>query len=105
MLGQIDGDGAHTFVARSVDRAGNASQNEHVILIDTSAPTAWLYALGNYSAQPDIPVRWDGSDSGDPQHSSGLAGYDVEVRIGATGDWQPWLTNTSLTQSSYSAQR
>ncbi|MCB9155430.1 MAG: hypothetical protein H6649_15405, partial [Caldilineae bacterium] len=105
MLGQIDGDGAHTFVARSVDHAGNASQNEHVILIDTSAPTAWLYALGNYSAQPDIPVRWDGSDSGDPQHSSGLAGYDVEVRIGATGDWQPWLTNTSLTQSSYSAQR
>ncbi len=101
----ISGDGDHTFVARSVDHAGNTTQSEQVIRIDSQPPTAQLYALGNYSAQPQIPVRWAGEDPGDPQRSSGLASYDVQVRIGATGTWQPWLDASSLTQSTYSAQR
>lgn len=101
----ISGDGDHTFVARSVDNAGNASQSEHIIRIDTLPPTAQLFALGNYSAQPNIPVRWSGEDPGDPQRSSGLAGYDVQVRVGTAGVWQPWLDATNLTQSTYSAQR
>lgn len=101
----ISGDGDHTFVARSVDRAGNTSQSEHVIRIDSLPPTAQLFALGNYSAQPEIPVSWIGEDPGDPQSGSGLVGYDVQVRTATAGLWQPWLDATNLTQSTYSAQR
>lgn len=101
----IGGDGDHTFVVRSVDHAGNASQSEHVIRIDSQPPTARLYALGNYSDQPEIVLRWEGEDPGDGQRSSGLAGYDVQIRTGVAGVWQPWLDNTSLTQETYSAQR
>ena len=102
---QIDGDGDHTFVVRSVDHASNVSQSEQVIHIDSVAPTAQLYALSNYSAELEIPLRWTGDDPGDPQRSSGLAGYDVQARVGAAAVWQPWLANTNLTQSVYSAQR
>lgn len=101
----ISGNGDHTFIARSVDHAGNFSLSEHFVRIDTQTPTARLFALGNYSAQPQISVRWQGDDPADQGRSSGLAGYDVQVRIGASGVWQTWLDNTSLTQATYTAQR
>ncbi|MEZ4767851.1 MAG: hypothetical protein R2844_05425 [Caldilineales bacterium] len=105
VFAQIDGDGEHTFVVRSFDHAGNVRQSEQVIRIDSVPPTARLYALGNYSAQPEIPLRWEGEDPNNPQLSSGLAGYDVQVRVGAAGVWQPWLANTNLTESIYTAER
>lgn len=101
----ISGDGEHTLLARSVDQAGNVDQREVVVRIDSLPPTSRLFALGNYSAQPEIDVRWEGEDPGDPQRSSGLVGYEVQARIGTAGAWQPWLSDVSQTQAVYTAQR
>jgi hypothetical protein len=58
--------------------------------IDTVAPTAsisgvYLFPDGHYS------VFWDGEDA-----TSGIATFDVEYKVGTTGDWTPWLTDTAL---------
>ncbi len=36
---------------------------------------------------------------------SGLAGFDVQVRQGAAGAWQPWLTGTVNASGVYNGQR
>jgi hypothetical protein len=43
-------------------------------------------------------VAWRGSDAG-----FGIASYDVQVRDGASGTWETWLSNTTATSATYSA--
>jgi len=43
-----------------------------------------------------FPVTWSGSDVG-----LGIAGYDVQVRVGASGAWTDWLTDTSALSATY----
>lgn len=57
--------------------------------VDTVAPfcsadRVFVYPDGHYS------VHWTGEDAG-----SGAAAFDVEYRVGAGGDWTPWLTDTA----------
>ena len=104
----VSGDGAHSILAQSVDHAGNSSQKTEVIRIDTRAPSARLFTLTGYSATPQIQVKWEGSDatSGEDASatSSGLAGFDVQVRQG-TGSWQSWQSGATQTQATYTGQR
>jgi hypothetical protein len=98
----ISQNGIRNLLVRSVDRAGNRSEEIHQLLIDTQTPQAQLFPLPTYYRYPQIPVQWAGSDD---EPSSGLAGFDVQVRQGAEGAWQPWLTNVSATSGVYEGQR
>ncbi|MEA3337049.1 MAG: hypothetical protein U9R25_14150 [Chloroflexota bacterium] len=103
----IQEEGVHTLAVYSIDHAGNIEQpTEHIVKIDTRAPLASLYPLAKYSAsrgeQPRIHVAWDGND-GEPVSGvevSGLDRYEVQVREGAAGQWQTWIT-TSLKSLPY----
>jgi hypothetical protein len=97
--------GVRNLLVRSVDWAGNVSQDVHQLRIDTQAPQAELFALPSYYRYPQIPVQWTGSDGETSAASSGLVGFDVQVRQGAAGAWQPWLTGVSATSGVYDGQR
>jgi hypothetical protein len=36
---------------------------------------------------------------------SGLRDYDVQYKVGITGTWTSWLTNTSQTQADFVGER
>lgn len=99
----VSEDGRHILQVRGLDAAGNISQEEHALRIDTQAPLAQLMPLPSYHRETAIPVQWSGSD-GEPA-GSGLAGFDVQVRQGSAGAWQPWLSGVSDTGASYTGQR
>lgn len=99
----VSEDGRHILQVRGLDAAGNISQEEHALRIDTQAPLAQLMPLPSYHRETAIPVQWSGSD-GEPA-GSGLAGFDVQVRQGSAGTWQPWLSGVSDTGASYTGQR
>ncbi len=99
----IDEQGDHTLRVRSADLAGNVSQQEHPLRIDSQPPTAQLMPLPSYSREAAIPVQWAGSDG--EAAGSGLAGFDVQVRQGAAGAWQPWLNGVTATSGLYDSQR
>ena len=94
----VSGDSTHNLLVRSIDNAGNAGQKSEFIRIDTRAPSALLFTLTKYSANPQIQIQWEGSDTlpvdDEEVESSGLAGFDVQVRQDA-GSWQPWLSGTT----------
>jgi RHS repeat-associated protein len=52
------------------------------------------------AAPPVAPIHfrvsWSGQDG-----ESGLRGYDVQYKVGITGTWTSWLTNTSQTQAPF----
>jgi hypothetical protein len=64
---------------------------------DKLPPQTRVTSMPSYSHAGDALVVWSGSDQGD----AGLAGYDVQYRIGAAGNWIDWLTLTSETAISF----
>lgn len=111
----VDGDGQHTLRVYSRDLAGNSEAPQVLTLkIDSLAPTASLAPLPVHSTSPQIHVHWGGSDplpgpaskrASYVPGNSGISAYNVEVRQGSSGPWQPWLTNTTLTEAVFSGQR
>ena len=92
-------DGDWYFHIRPVDKAGNwAPGTAHLgpFKLDTTPPTsaAWspAYALSGQA----FPVAWGGDDRG-----SGIADYDVWVRVGSFSAWMPWVTGTTATSAPY----
>ncbi|MFZ5919184.1 MAG: RHS repeat-associated core domain-containing protein [Chloroflexota bacterium] len=65
--------------------------------IDTTEPEAQISAPRRVTT-PTIPITWTASDT-----LSGVAGYDVQVRVDG-GGWSGWLTNTTQTQAGYEGQ-
>lgn len=117
----VEGDGLHTLTFYSVDRAGNVETpaRQQIIKIDSQPPTAQLSAMPVYSPTPLFGVRWSGDDgtpaaaaaaapetaAGYTPGGSGVAVYNVQVRRGAGGLWEPWLNETSLTQGVFAGER
>lgn len=62
---------------------------------DTEAPVSEMNPLPSCQANSSFLVSWSGSDTG----GSGLASYDVEVRVGKEwgGTWTTWRPHTKLT--------
>jgi hypothetical protein len=90
-------DGVWYFHIRPVDKAGNwAPGAAHLgpFRIDATPPQSAArsprYALGAFS------VTWSGSDAG-----SGIATYDVWVRVGLVGPWLKWQEATTVTGAVY----
>ncbi|MCX5886111.1 MAG: hypothetical protein NT096_09420 [Proteobacteria bacterium] len=78
------------------DTAGNENTDEVTFYYDASAPVSYVKSLSSYQNTASFPVEWSGYDSG-----SGVATYDVQYRDGENGTWTDWLTNTTLTSSTF----
>ncbi len=65
--------------------------------VDTKLPASTMTALGSTSQTP-IQLAWSGTDA-----TSGVANYDLEVRDGPSGAWQPVLSATTATSTNYNA--
>ncbi len=63
---------------------------------DCAPPLAAIEPLPFYTTSPTFSVAWSGEDAW-----SGVAGYDVGFRVGITGHWNSWLTNTLALSSSF----
>jgi len=81
------------------DNAGNwTSSALHLgpFYIDATTPTSSVSALSSLSPCYSFDVNWGGTDS-----TSGIASYDVQYRVGASGTWTNWLTGTSATSATF----
>lgn len=100
----VESDGLHTAVIRSLDRAGNPATHNATLRIDRQPPLVSLAALSAYQNDTQIAVTWSGNaDTG--AANSPLVGYDVQVKQGAGGTWQPWLSATTETGAIYAGTR
>ncbi len=90
-------DGQWYLHIRAVDEAGNASDIERFgpFGIDTTPPSQCSIYSPPETSQPDFQVSWYCQDT-----TSGIAGYDVQVRWrqdGVWSDWEPWQQATTET--------
>jgi N-acetylneuraminic acid mutarotase len=65
------------------------------VSVDTVPPTSSMTALPATSPSA-ISLAWSGTDA-----TSGISGYDVQVRVGSGGTWTDLLTGTSATTTTY----
>ena len=63
---------------------------------DIWPPASSVAALPTLSPGP-FTVSWSGTDAG----PAGIAGYDVQVRDGASGAWTDWQTGVLTTSAAY----
>ena len=87
------------FHLRTVDNLGNwAPDAVHLgpFRIETTAPTSSVSALPGSQTALSFPVSWTGTD---PGIASGIAGYDVQYRVGSGGVWTTWLVGTTSTSA------
>ncbi len=97
----VSTDGQHVVRFASSDVAGNAETPlTYAVALDQQPPFVAMARLSHYQPSPHFEVAWAGNDA-----TSGLAGFDVQVRDGLTGSWQNWLTGTALTGASFDGQR
>jgi RHS repeat-associated protein len=87
-----------TLAITAADRAGNQATQPFTLFQDSISPTVTI------AAPPVAPlhfrVSWLGQDG-----ESGLRDYDVQYKVGITGTWTPWLTNTTQTQAPFVGER
>jgi hypothetical protein len=82
----IGGDGSKVVYVQYRDAAGIASGSfTDSITLDTVLPTSSASSPAQ-SVNLSFTVSWSGSDN-----ASGIAGYDVQYRIGAGGTWTDWM--------------
>ena len=62
--------------------------------LDTLDPVSLMTPLSPFTTTLTIELSWDATD---PSPSAGIAGYDVQYRVGPGGTWMDWLTGTVLT--------
>jgi hypothetical protein len=78
------------------DTAGNIGVGAiGLVNVDTAPPSSWMANLPPTSPGT-VRLNWSGSDA-----TSGVASYDVEVRPGILGTWQPFLTGTTARSADF----
>lgn len=99
----VDTDGVHSVRVTSLDGAGNLEPVQtYQVLVDQAEPVARLAPLSRYQLRPGFVVTWLGYD---PAPGSGLAGFDIQVRDGYSGEWQTWQSNTRFTEATFEGMR
>ncbi len=89
------GIGGHTyyFRVRAYDQAYNAepwpANPQASTTVESQPPITNFGPLPEFWRSNAITVTWDGYDLG----GSGIAGYDVQYKDLADGDWRTWLTD------------
>jgi RHS repeat-associated protein len=87
-----------TLAITATDRAGNQTTQPFHVMEDTGTPTVTI------QVPPVAPLRfwvsWLGQDG-----ESGVRDYDVQYKVGASGTWVSWLTNTPQTEAPFVGER
>ncbi|MBI4318629.1 MAG: N-acetylmuramoyl-L-alanine amidase [Chloroflexi bacterium] len=86
-------------VAWLADGTGNTTVQ--VVASDTAPPTSAVSALLPYQNTTGFVVRWSGADN---PGGTGIVGYVIQYKDGATGTPRDWLTATSLTQAIFAGE-
>lgn len=92
--------GESTLLYRETDGFAMSATQTLNFKVDTSTPTAALSApvlTVPTSKTRSFGVSWSGADS-----VSGIASYDVQYRVGASGAWVDWRSGTSDTSAVFS---
>jgi streptogramin lyase len=84
-----------TLAASGARRASLATQ----ITIDSVTPSSALSGVPAFTSLTKFPVNWSGADNG---LVSGLRGFNISVSVDGA-DAVPWLSNTTLTSSTFPA--
>jgi hypothetical protein len=87
--------GKYYLRAQSKDKAGNLSGwvTLFIFKYDFDPPSSYIIQMPSTSCGA-LLIRWDGIDWG-----AGIQGYDVQYRVGSTGNWLDWLINTTARQA------
>lgn len=91
----------YQFRVSGVDRAGNAEpfgEFEAATRVDRTAPSARLLPTRGIDS-PVFQVSWEGDDHG----RSGVAAFDIEVRVDH-GPWEAWRTNTTARTDAFTGE-
>lgn len=67
----------------------------NTVNVDLTAPVSSMTQLPPFSSRT-FSISWSAIDI-----TSGVASYDVQVRVGDTGSWADWLTSSSITHGVY----
>lgn len=79
--------------ARDVaNNIANWTGDSAVITVDALRPISKAAVATPVLKGNHVPVTWSGADVG-----TGIAGYDLFVRDGVSGDWEPWLEGMTST--------
>jgi len=102
--GSYTGEPGHTyyFRARASDIAGNrkiysGGNGDTSTTIDPTAPVSTVLKLSEWQTNSKFNVEWECTDG---IGGSGIASYDVQVKVGA-GTWTDWLTATASTSAEF----
>ena len=92
MLTLPSGDGPKTVYVQYQDNLGSVSSSySDTIILDTTPPSS-VATSPLTSSETSFTVNWSGADG-----LSGVASYDVQYSVGASGAWITWLAETSAT--------
>jgi RHS repeat-associated protein len=87
-----------TLAITATDRAGNQTTQPFTLFKDSISPTVTI------AVPPVAPlhfrVSWLGQDG-----ESGLRDYDVQYKVGISGTWTSWLSDTTQTQADFVGER
>ncbi|OGS46155.1 MAG: hypothetical protein A2539_03035 [Elusimicrobia bacterium RIFOXYD2_FULL_34_15] len=80
------------------DNLGNKSYLNYStaeLYLDQTAPMSSVQSLNQYVNTNSFNINWLGNDATGSQ----LRSFDVQYKVGSTGTWNDWLTNTELDSS------
>lgn len=63
---------------------------------DNDTPQSAVEPLPEYSQLQDFRVYWSGADA-----SSGLRYYDIQYKVGPSGEWTDWLMKTTAASAAF----
>ena len=82
------------------DTKGNKNYTNHSVAelyLDQSVPVSSIQMLNQYTNYNYFNVNWSGYDTG----GSELKGFDIQYKVGSSGIWTDWLTDTELSSSTF----
>ncbi|MEW5985988.1 MAG: hypothetical protein AB1791_05090 [Chloroflexota bacterium] len=100
--GSYSGVGGSTyyFRSRARDNAYNLEAypagHDTFTTVENDPPNSAVHSLPAYSPTT-FEVSWGGTDPG----ASGIASYDVQYRLGASGSWTTWQQDTTATTADF----
>lgn len=93
------------FRSRGIDNATNVeawpADADAWTTIEALPPVSSMAPLDPFTRTTTLALQWSGTDPG----GSGIAGYDLEYRIGDAGAWTRHLTRTLSTSTAFPVAR
>jgi hypothetical protein len=93
------GGGTKEVSVRYQDKVGDISEwYADTIILDTAPPNSTVSTLPVSQTVVSFVVAWHGED---PTPGSGIGTYDVQYRVGHSGEWVNWLVDIVQTSDTF----